>query len=187
MSTPAHVNPAAELERLRATIAAHDHAYHVLDAPSISDAEYDALFDRVVALERAHPELISPDSPTQRVGAKASGRLPEVRHEVSMMSLGKCTTHDELVDFDARVRKLLDRDTPVVYTCEPKIDGVALRMVYENGVLALGATRGDGETGEDVTANVRTLHSVPLRLSGAGWPERLEVRGDPAVAELQDA
>ena len=178
MSTPAHVNPAAELERLRAIIAAHDHAYHTLDAPSVSDAEYDALFDRLVALERAHPELVSRDSPTQRVGAKASGRLPEVRHEAPMMSLGKCTTHDELVDFDARVRKLLDRDTPVVYTCEPKIDGVALRMVYENGVLALGATRGDGETGEDVTANVRTLRSVPLRLSGAGWPGRLEVRGE---------
>lgn len=169
---------AAELKRLRRAIAEHDHAYHVLDAPEVSDAEYDALHDRLVALEAEHPDLVTPDSPTQRVGAKASGRLPEVRHEVPMMSLGKCTTDEELVEFDARVRKLLDREEPVVYTCEPKIDGVALRMVYEDGALVLGATRGDGETGEDITANVRTLRSVPLRLTGEGWPRRLEVRGE---------
>ncbi|MEE4298859.1 MAG: NAD-dependent DNA ligase LigA [Pseudomonadales bacterium] len=167
-----------ELTRLRSAVAAHDHAYHVLDAPTVSDAEYDALYDRILALEAAHPELVTPDSPTQRVGAKASGRLPEVRHEVPMMSLGKCTTDEELVEFDARVRRLLERDDPVVYTCEPKIDGVALRMVYEDGALVVGATRGDGETGEDVTANVRTLRSVPLRLTGQGWPRRLEVRGE---------
>ena len=169
---------AEELARLREAIAAHDHAYHVLDAPTVSDAEYDALYDRLLALEAAHPELVTPESPTQRVGAKASGRLPAVRHEVPMMSLGKCTTDEELREFDARVRKLLGTEDEVVYTCEPKIDGVALRMVYEDGRLVLGATRGDGETGEDVTANVRTLRSVPLRLSGSGWPARLEVRGE---------
>lgn len=171
-----------ELARLRGAIADHDHRYHVLDEPSVSDAEYDALYDRLVALEREHPELVTADSPTRRVGAKASGRLPEVRHDVAMMSLGKCTTDEELRDFDTRVRELLESDGPIAYTCEPKIDGVALRMVYEDGVLTLGATRGDGETGEDVTANVRTLRSVPLRLSGEGWPPRLEVRGEVYMA-----
>lgn len=169
---------AAEIERLRAAINEHDHRYHVLDAPTISDAEYDALYDRLVDLEREHPDLVTPDSPTRRVGARASGRLPEVRHEVPMLSLGKCTTDEELVEFDARVRRLLETDAEITWTCEPKIDGVALRLVYEDGLLVLGATRGDGETGEDITANVRTLKSVPLRLAGSGWPARLEVRGE---------
>ncbi|MDZ7826001.1 MAG: NAD-dependent DNA ligase LigA [Gammaproteobacteria bacterium] len=166
------------MERLRAAINEHDHRYHVLDAPTISDAEYDALHDRLVALEQEYPELVTPDSPTRRVGARASGRLPEVRHEVPMLSLGKCTTDEELVEFDARVRRLLETDEEIAWTCEPKIDGVALRLVYEEGLLVLGATRGDGETGEDITANVRTLKSVPLRLTGSGWPARLEVRGE---------
>ncbi|HSG91341.1 MAG TPA: NAD-dependent DNA ligase LigA [Pseudomonadales bacterium] len=169
---------AAEIAHLRAVIAEHDHRYHVLDEPVVDDAEYDALFTRLQALEATHPDLLSPDSPTQRIGARAQGRLPEVRHDQPMMSLGKCTTDLELEEFDARVRKLLGTDEPVAYTCEPKIDGVALRMVYEDGRLVLGATRGDGETGEDVTANVRTLRSVPLRLPGEGWPRRLEVRGE---------
>lgn len=169
---------ASELARLRVLIAEHDHRYHVLDEPAVSDAEYDALYDRLVALEAQQPDLVTPDSPTQRVGARARGRLPEVHHEVPMMSLGKCTTDDELFEFDARVRRLLETDEAIAYTCEPKIDGVALRMVYERGLLVLGATRGDGETGEDITANVRTLRSVPLRLPGEGWPDRLEVRGE---------
>lgn len=171
-----------EHARLCAAIAEHDHRYHVLDAPSIADAEYDALVDRLGALERAHPDLVTPDSPTQRVGARAAGRLPEVRHELPMLSLGKCTSAEELFEFDARIRRLLATDDPIDYTCEPKIDGVALRMVYEQGSLVLGATRGDGETGEDITANVRTLRAVPLRLAGSGWPARLEVRGEVYMA-----
>ena len=172
----------AELARLRRTIAEHDHAYHVLDEPEVSDAEYDALHERLVRLETEHPDLVTADSPTQRVGAKAQGRLPEVRHEAPMMSLGKCTTDEELRDFDERVRRLLEVEGPVAYTCEPKIDGVAIRLVYEDGRLVLGATRGDGETGEDVTANARTLRSIPLRLTGEDLPARLEVRGEVYMA-----
>jgi DNA ligase (NAD+) len=169
---------AAELARLRAAIEEHDYRYHVLDAPTISDAEYDALFDRLVALEETHPDLVTADSPTQRVGARPSRRFDEVRHAVPMLSLGKCTTTEELDDFDATVRRLLGSDDAVAYTCEPKIDGVAVRLVYEDGELVLGATRGDGETGEDITANVRTLRAIPLRLRGEGWPARLDVRGE---------
>ena len=169
---------AAELARLRTAIEEHDYRYHVLDAPTISDAEYDALFDRLRALEEAHPDLVTAESPTQRVGARPSRRFDEVRHAVPMLSLGKCTTTEELDDFDAGVRKLLGSDDAVAYTCEPKIDGVAVRLVYEDGELVLGATRGDGETGEDITANVRTLRAIPLRLRGEGWPARLDVRGE---------
>ncbi|MCC5886400.1 MAG: NAD-dependent DNA ligase LigA [Gammaproteobacteria bacterium] len=166
------------MERLRTQIDTHNHAYHVLDAPTVSDAEFDALFDRLLALEAAHPELITPDSPTQRVGGAAAARFPTIRHPLPMLSLGKCTTFDELRDFDVRVRRLLGSDDDIDYACEPKVDGVAVRLFYEDGRLKLGATRGDGEEGEDITANVRTLAAVPLRLRGENWPARLEVRGE---------
>lgn len=169
---------AAEMERLRAQIETHNHAYHVLDAPTISDAEFDALFDRLLALEAAHPDLISADSPSQRIGGAAASRFPTIRHPLPMLSLGKCTTTDELEEFDARVRRLLGTEDAISYACEPKIDGVAVRLYYENGRLELAATRGDGEEGEDITANVRTLKSVPMRLRGEHWPQRLEVRGE---------
>lgn len=169
---------AAEMERLRTQIETHNHAYHVLDDPRITDAEFDALFERLRTLEAEHPELITPESPTQRVGGAAATRFPSVRHPVPMLSLGKCTTMAELRDFDVRVRRLLAREDALSYACEPKIDGVAVRLYYEQGRLVLGATRGDGEEGEDITANVRTLASVPLRLRGEDWPERLEVRGE---------
>ncbi len=171
-------NPADEIVRLRTAIEHHDYAYHVLDAPEISDAEYDALFARLDALEVEHPELITPDSPTQRVGAAPSARFQTVRHPVPMLSLAKCISGDELREFDARVKRLLGTEEAVAYACEPKIDGVAVRLFYEQGLLRLAATRGDGETGENITANVRTLDAVPLRLRGTDWPERLEVRGE---------
>ncbi len=171
-------DPAAEIEHLRDLIDSHNHAYHVLDSPTISDAEFDALFDRLLALEAEHPELVTSESPTQRIGAAPSERFPSVRHPLPMLSLGKCTTHDELREFDVRIRRLLDTADDIAYACEPKVDGVAVRLYYESGRLQLGATRGDGETGEDITANVRTLESVPLRLRGRDWPERLEVRGE---------
>lgn len=175
---PTAGDAAAEIERLRDQIDSHNHAYHVLDAPTISDAEFDALFDRLAALEAEHPDLVTPESPTQRIGAAPSARFPSVRHPLPMLSLGKCTTHEELRDFDTRVRRLLDREEAVAYACEPKVDGVAVRLFYADGRLQLGATRGDGETGEDITANVRTLESVPLRLRGDDVPAQLEVRGE---------
>lgn len=171
-------DPAAEIQRLRDRIEQHDHAYHVLDAPSISDAEYDALFERLQILEQAHPDLITGDSPTQRVGAAPAQRFRAIRHPVAMLSLAKCTTDGQLREFDVRVRKLLERDEPLAYACEPKVDGVAVRLFYEHGRLTLAATRGDGEEGEDITANVRTLQAVPLRLRGSDWPQRLDVRGE---------
>jgi DNA ligase (NAD+) len=168
-----------EVERLRREIAHHDHRYHVLDAPEISDAEYDELFRRLEALERAHPALVTPDSPTQRVGAAPLAQFGTVRHRHQMLSLQNATTREEVAEFDARVRKFLGADR-IVYAGEPKIDGVAVELVYEHGALAVGSTRGDGVVGEDVTANVRTIRSVPLRLRAdvRPIPARLEVRGE---------
>ncbi len=169
----------AEAVRLRREIAYHDHRYHVLDDPEISDAEYDALFRRLQTLETADPDLITPDSPTQRVGAAPQSGFATVRHAHQMLSLANVTTPDEMAEFDARVRKLLGREH-VAYVVEPKLDGVAVELVYEAGLLTVGSTRGDGLVGEDVTANLRTVRSVPLRLREAARPvpARLEVRGE---------
>jgi len=168
-----------EIERLRREIEHHNHRYYVLDDPALSDAEYDALFRRLEALERSHPTLVTPDSPTQRVGASPLEKFGTVRHAEPMLSLANVTTREELAEFDARVRRLLERDH-VEYTAEPKIDGVAVELVYEAGALTLGATRGDGTTGEDVTANLRTIRSVPLRLrtDRRPVPRHLDVRGE---------
>jgi DNA ligase (NAD+) len=167
---------AAELRR---ALAHHDYRYHVLDDPEISDAEYDALFRRLQALEAAHPDLVTPDSPTQRVGAAPQSGFATVRHGQQMLSLSNVTTREEMEEFDARVRRLLGRDR-VDYVVEPKIDGVAVELVYENGTLTVGSTRGDGIVGENVTANLRTIRSVPLRLRADGrpFPAHLEVRGE---------
>jgi DNA ligase (NAD+) len=167
---------AAELRR---ALAHHDYRYHVLDDPEISDAEYDALFRRLQALEAAHPDLVTPDSPTQRVGAAPQSGFATVRHGQQMLSLSNVTTREEMEEFDARVRRLLGRDR-VDYVVEPKLDGVAVELVYENGTLTVGSTRGDGIVGENVTANLRTIRSVPLRLRADGrpFPAHLEVRGE---------
>jgi len=170
-------SPDARIEALRARIRHHDHRYHVLDDPEISDADYDALFDELVALEAAHPESVTPDSPTQRVGAAPQSEFATVRHAVPMLSLDKCTSNAELEDWAQRCRNLLGGE-PFQFTCEPKIDGVAVTLRYERGRLALAATRGDGQTGEDITANVRTVGAVPLRLDGPQVPVVLEVRGE---------
>ena len=169
-----------EVERLRRDIEHHDHRYHVLDDPEISDAEYDELFRRLEALEREHPDLVTDDSPTRRVGATPASGFATVTHRQQMLSLQNVTTREELREFDARIRKFLGRDR-ITYTGEPKMDGVAVELVYEDGVLAVGSTRGDGITGENVTANIRTIKSVPLRLRAADGgkpPGRLEVRGE---------
>ncbi len=177
MSTAAARERVAELRDL---VEGHLHRYHVLDDPEISDAEYDALFDELVALEQANPSLATPDSPTRRVGAPPAAAFREVRHDTPMLSLDKCASVAELEAWEERCRRHLGEEGPDVrftYFCEPKIDGVAVSLLYRDGTLERGATRGNGETGEDITANVRTIRAIPLRLKGDPPPE-LEVRGE---------
>jgi DNA ligase (NAD+) len=174
---------AEELAQLRASIHRHDYLYHTLDAPEIPDAEYDHLFAHLEQLEALHPELTTSDSPTQRIGSAPLSGFVQVTHEVPMMSLAKVFDETELQDFEARIAKRLDSTAAIRFSCEPKIDGVAVSLLYEDGLLVRAATRGDGVTGEDITHNVRTLRDVPLRLpdcfaSGLHVPRRLEVRGE---------
>ncbi|MBK1653511.1 NAD-dependent DNA ligase LigA [Allochromatium vinosum] len=166
------------IEALRAEIRHHNHRYYVLDDPEIPDAEYDRLFAELQRLEAEHPALITPDSPTQRVGAEPRPELGEVRHSVPMISLDNAMDDERLVEFHRRLTIALPELDPVLYTAEPKFDGLAITLRYESGVLVLAATRGDGTRGEDVTHNARTIPNVPLRLLGDGWPEVLEVRGE---------
>ena len=172
------MNVEARLEELRALIHHHNHRYHVLDDPEIADVEYDGLFDELLALEADHPDLISIDSPSQRVGGAALDGFHTVSHEQPMLSLDKCTTVAELDEWLTRCRNRLEIEDPICLTCEPKIDGVAVALVYEQGVLTMAATRGDGRTGEDITANVRTIGAVPLRLMASEVPPRMEIRGE---------
>ena len=184
-------------QALREELAFHNHRYYVLDDPSIPDSEYDRLFKELQRLETEHPELITHDSPTQRVGGQPLAAFGQVTHEVPMLSLGNAfeagddpalsdaERYAELFDFDRRIREQLNvpmadlfSSASVNYSCEPKLDGLAVSLRYEDGVLVQGATRGDGATGEDITANVRTVRNIPLRLLGQGWPSVLEVRGE---------
>jgi DNA ligase (NAD+) len=167
----------AAIERLRHELNHYNYQYYVLDNPSVPDSEYDRLFQQLSALENNSPELISADSPTQRVGAKPLDGFTQVKHEMSMLSLGNAFSDEDLVAFDTRLRGRLD-DSLIKYACEPKLDGAAVSLLYQNGVLARGATRGDGSTGEDITSNVRTIGSIPLKLIGSGYPSTLEVRGE---------
>jgi DNA ligase (NAD+) len=167
-----------EVDSLRAAIDHHNYRYHVLDDPEVSDADYDKLFDRLRQLEAEHPELITRDSPTQRVGSEPQPEFGTVTHRVPMLSLDKCTTLEELIAWDERCRARLEMTESPEYSCEPKMDGVAVSLLYERGALVLGATRGDGAKGEDITANVRTISAVPLRLRGRNVPPTLEVRGE---------
>ena len=167
-----------EAEHLRREIERHNHLYYVLDAPEISDVEYDVLLRRLIEIEETHPALRTPDSPTQRVGAAPSDQFAPVRHTLPMLSLANAMDEEEAVQFDARVKRFLGSDEMVTYAAEPKLDGLSVELVYENGILTLGSTRGDGVTGEDVTANLRTVRSIPLKLSGDKVPVRIEVRGE---------
>ncbi len=169
-----------EVERLRAELAVHNHRYYVLDEPLISDAEYDRLFRRLVDLEAAYPALHDPASPTQKVGAPPLAAFAQVRHSVPMLSLANVVSQDEMQEFHQRVQRVLETTQDIEYVAEPKIDGVAVELVYENGKLAVGSTRGDGVTGEDVTANLKTVRSIPLTLLQPAHPipRRLEVRGE---------
>jgi DNA ligase (NAD+) len=164
-------------EFLRREIERHNRLYHAEDAPEITDAEYDRLFGELVELEKRHPELATPDSPTQRVGAPPLPEFAEVRHRVPMLSLGNAFDEEEVRAFDKRVREGLKQDM-VEYSVEPKFDGLAISLNYRDGVLAQGATRGDGNSGEDVTPNLRTVRSIPLRLPDAPDTRDLEVRGE---------
>lgn len=168
----------ATIESLRKEIEEHNYAYHVLDAPVISDAEYDKKFQALKDLEKQHPELITPDSPTQRVGAKPLKEFTQVNHEIPMGSLDNAFSEEDMLAFDKRIHQLLHTTDEIEYVCEPKMDGVAVSIRYENGRLVRAATRGDGETGEDITQNIRTIKMVPLRLRGNSIPKIVEVRGE---------
>jgi len=178
MSSRTAAPPAERVAELRGLIEHHNYRYHVLDDPEIDDAVYDALFDELKALEDAHPDLVAADSPTQRVGAPPAAGFTKVAHLSPMGSLEKVTTREALEKWADDVRKRLDSDEPVAYVLEPKIDGSAVSLVYENGTLVRGATRGDGERGEDVTANLRTIEAIPLRMLDDAPPARAEVRGE---------
>lgn len=170
--------PQQQIEKLREQLRYHNHRYYVLDDPEIPDAEYDRLFRELQALEAEHPELVTPDSPTQRVGGTPLSEFGEVRHAIPMLSLGNVFSDEELLAFDKRIHDRLKSDAEIEFAAEPKLDGLAISLLYENGVFTRAATRGDGETGEDVTQNVRTIEAIPLRLMGEGWPQVLEVRGE---------
>ena len=165
------------VEALRREIEHHNYLYYVLDQPEISDSEFDRLMRELQDLEARYPELVSPDSPTQRVGAEPLKEFGEVRHEVPMLSLNNAFSDEEAVEFDRRARELLGVKR-IDYAVEPKLDGLAISLMYRDGRLVQGATRGDGFRGEDVTANVRTIKAIPLHLRGSGWPAVLEVRGE---------
>ncbi|MES9026209.1 NAD-dependent DNA ligase LigA [Stenotrophomonas sp. BSUC-16] len=174
-------SPAERAEDLRRQIAQANRAYHELDAPEIPDIDYDRMVRELEALEREHPELARADSPTQRVGARPSGRFPEVRHAVPMLSLSNAFSDEEVADFVRRIDERLGRRS-LQFSAEPKMDGLAISLRYEDGHFVLGATRGDGSTGEDVTANLREIGDVPKRLHGKDWPDVLEVRGEVYMA-----
>ncbi|TVR99593.1 MAG: NAD-dependent DNA ligase LigA, partial [Wenzhouxiangellaceae bacterium] len=167
----------ARVEALRRELDEHNYRYYVLDDPTVPDVEYDRMLAELGQLEQAHPELISPDSPTQRVGAAPAAGFDSVEHRVPMLSLANAFDEQDVREFDRRIREQLDLEL-IDYAAEPKLDGVAIALRYENGELVLGATRGDGRSGEDVTSNVRTIRAIPLRLRGTACPEVLEVRGE---------
>lgn len=171
-----------KIEILREKINYHNYRYYVLDAPEISDTEYDTLFHELLELEKKYPELVSPTSPTQRVGAPPLEIFEEVRHKVPMLSLSNAFSFDDLISFDARVKKFAEVSF-CDYVAELKIDGLAVSLTYENGVFVLGATRGDGEFGEDITLNLKTIKSVPLKLIGDKHPKILEVRGEVFISK----
>ena len=175
-------DPSQEIKSLREEIRRHNVLYHVCDAPEIPDSEYDRLFRRLLELEAEHPELVTPDSPTQRVGAEPAEGFDSVEHGVPMLSLSNAFDEDGVRSFDRRVRALIGSDR-VDYVAEPKLDGLSVELVYENGLFVRGSTRGDGVRGEDVTANLRTVRGIPLRLQpiDASVPRLLEVRGEVYV------
>lgn len=177
-SSPASPAIKERVAALREELNDHNYRYYVLDEPDIPDVEYDRLMNELKSLEANYSELISPDSPTQRVGAAPVTAFSSVKHEIPMLSLENAFSDEEIADFNRRISERLKTTEDIEFACEPKLDGIAISLLYENGVFVRGATRGDGETGEDITQNVRTIPSVPLRLRGSGYPDTLEVRGE---------
>ena len=177
---PAPQRERERAERLRREIEHHNELYHVRDAPEIPDADYDRMFRELADLEARYPELAAPDSPTQRVGAKPARTFGEVRHRVAMTSMDNAFSEEQVREWDRRCRQGLEREA-IGYTAEPKFDGASVSLRYERGVMVQAGTRGDGTTGEDVTANVRTIGTVPQRLPGKDWPEIVEVRGEVVI------
>lgn len=168
-----------QIDTLRQDLRRYEYEYHVLDNPTIPDAEYDRLFHQLKALEAAHPELITADSPTQRVGAKPLSGFAQIRHEIPMLSLDNAFSDEDFYAFVKRIEdRLIRLPDPLTFCCEPKLDGLAVSILYVNGVLTQAATRGDGTTGEDITANIRTIRNIPLQLLMDNPPARLEVRGE---------
>ncbi|MCX6354123.1 MAG: NAD-dependent DNA ligase LigA [Candidatus Aureabacteria bacterium] len=178
--------PRREIERLRKELEHHNWRYYVLDDPEISDAGYDTLIQRLAELEKKFPEYVTPDSPTQRVGAPPLGEFTQVEHRVPMLSLGNAMDEEETREFDGRVKRFLNipESGKIEYVAEPKFDGLGVELVFENGLFTVGSTRGDGVKGEDVTVNLKTIKSIPLRLRGkaANMPRRLEVRGEVCMS-----
>lgn len=174
-ATPDAVRRAGELREI---LTEHNYQYYVLDDPRVPDAEYDRLFRELQELEARYPDIVTPDSPTRRVGASGETTFEEVVHRIPMLSLDNAFSEEELREFDRRVRDRLKTTDEIEYVCEPKLDGLAVSLHYESGILTRAATRGDGYTGEDITANIRTIPSIPLRLRGDSVPELVEVRGE---------
>ncbi len=171
-------NVQKELERLRSLISDYNYQYYVLDDPSVPDSEYDRLYRELGKLESEHPDLITEDSPTQRVGAKPDSGFEEVVHELPMLSLDNAMDSGEMTNFDRRVNERLGQSKDIEYVCEPKLDGLAISLLYENGLLTRAATRGDGTQGENITLNAKTIRSIPLKLRISNPPKRIEVRGE---------
>ncbi len=170
--------PQSLAQALKHTLQDYNYHYYVMDDPKVTDAEYDRVFRELKNLEQENPELITSDSPTQRVGDKPLDEFSQVTHKVPMLSLDNVFNHEELLAFDKRLKERLERSDELEYVCEPKLDGLAVSLMYRNGLLTQAATRGDGQTGEDITHNIRTIESIPLKLRGEGYPSTLEVRGE---------
>ncbi|VAW52302.1 DNA ligase (NAD(+)) [hydrothermal vent metagenome] len=173
-----------QIETLREQLRYHSHKYYVLDEPDILDAEYDRLYQQLIVIEKKHPELITTDSPTQRVGAAPLTSFEQIQHEMPMLSLDNVFNEDDLQTFNQRIQDRLKLSDEIEYVAEPKLDGLAISLRYEKGELIYAATRGDGSTGENVTQNIRTMKSVPLRLSGKNLPHVLEVRGEVFMSKI---
>lgn len=167
-----------QLEQLKEEINQHNYRYYVLDDPSVPDAEYDRLMRQLQAIETEHPEWLTPDSPSQRIGANPLSAFSEIVHQIPMLSLDNAFSDEELLDFERRIKERLKSDAEIEYACEPKLDGIAVSLLYRDGLFVQGATRGDGYRGEDISQNLRTIPSIPLKLIGDGWPRILEVRGE---------
>ena len=172
----------SEVKELREKINYHNNRYYVLDDPEISDAEYDRLFQRLLEIERAYPDLVTPDSPSQRVGAGPLDSFTDIPHSIPMLSLENGFKDQDILDFDSRIKRYLHYDSPIEYCIEPKMDGLAVELVYEKGRLVTASTRGDGNVGENITNNIKTIHTVPLVLmrpsDGTPVPDILEARGE---------